>query len=114
MNMCPLSKTATLKFLTQASPLNLCQIYHLSLWLWWILLQVSGSELQLWICLPRLWGGNLPGSLSSLLGPRNAIAFQLSHLFLLFVKDMSYNFQIFYTLDLKLEVYYHNIKIGFL
>lgn len=51
------------------------QNYHLrvptSLWLQWLLLQVSRSSL----CLSRFWGGILHHNLNSLLSPRNVINF---------------------------------------
>ena len=73
---------------------------------------LSRSPLQVcgFVCLSRFWGASLPCNLSSLIGPKKANDFQSYHLF--HITMMCYDFQILYMLELKLEVFFYNIKIG--
>lgn len=121
MNMChPFQYCSFQKFLKLAhtQPPAIHQSYHLniptSLWLQWILLQVSRSQLQLcgFACLSRFGGGSLPCNLSSLMSPRKAIDFELSHFFFpLKTWVMSSKF---FTCRAETGSPHHNIKIGLL
>lgn len=73
---------------------------------------LSRSQLRVcgFVCLSRFGGASLPCNLSSLMGPPKANDFQSFHLFHIIM--MCYDFQILYMSELKLEVFFYDIKIG--
>lgn len=102
MDMCyPLQYCSSQKFLSLAHTQRpaIHQIYLLnipiSLWLQWILLQISRSQLQLWICLfIQIWGWQVAMQPQFWWVQEKPLIF--SFLIFFSFKDLSYNFHILY------------------